>query len=76
MAFASLEPFGSEAYYIGHAIVAQVIANVNREKGKKAYKLEDFMPKFGEEKPQSAEQMMQFAQMMTIAMGGEDKRGG
>lgn len=75
MCFSELEPFGADAYYLGPAIVAQTVANVNREKGKKAYKTEDFMPKFGESEPQSADQMMQFAQMMTVALGGEDKRG-
>ena len=73
IAFSQLEPFGSEAYYLGFAIVAMTIANANRGKGKKAYKVEDFMPKFKTES-QSVEQMMQFAQMMTVGLGGEDLR--
>lgn len=70
MAFSQLEPFGSEADYIGHAIVASTIANVNRGKNKKAYSIEDFMPKLGPKKEQTVEEMLQFAQMMTIGLGG------
>lgn len=73
MAFAKLEPFGSEANYIGHAITAQTVANVNRPKGKKAFKIDDFMPKF-EREEQSVDQMVQVAHMLTMAMGGEDRR--
>lgn len=73
MAYARIEPFGSEANFIGHAITAQTVANVNRPKGKKAYKLEDFMPRF-EREEQSVDQMLQVAQMLTIGLGGEDRR--
>ncbi|OGO12738.1 MAG: hypothetical protein A2Y53_04905 [Chloroflexi bacterium RBG_16_47_49] len=75
MAFAQLEPFGSDAYYLGHAIVAHVIANVNRGKGQPEYKVGEFMPKF-EDEIQSADQMLQFARTMTMALGGEDHSGG
>jgi len=44
MAFASLEPFGFEAGLFGHAITTAMIANVNRKKGAKAYKPQDFLP--------------------------------
>ena len=73
MIFYKRQPFGGDTQYLGHAITASTIANVNREKGKKAYKPEDFMPKFKKEK-QSTEQMIGYAAMFTEVSGGEDKR--
>ena len=63
MAFSQLEPFGADASYLGHAITASTVANVNRAKGQKAYSADDFMPRFEEKKPQSQEEMIQFAAM-------------
>ena len=74
MAFGQLEPFGAEAGYIGHAITASTVANVNRAKGQKAYKITDFMPAMGRKEPQTPEEMIQFAEMYTIALGGQDLR--
>ncbi len=49
MVFYTLEPFGSQADYLGHAITASTIANLMRDPRKqKAMKPEDFMPKFDE----------------------------
>jgi hypothetical protein len=70
MAFAELEPFGGDTVYIGHAITAATVSNVNRGKGKKPAKVEDFMPRFGK-KTQTVEEQIQFAAMMTAAMGGQ-----
>ena len=74
MAFSQLEPFGAEAGYVGHAITASTVANVNREKGKKAYEVSDFMPTMGKKEPQTPAEMIQFAEMFTIALGGKDLR--
>ncbi len=74
MIFSGVEPFGSEAGYLGHAIVAQTVANVNRPRGKKPFKTKDFMPNF-EKEEQSVKEMVEFAKMLTVGMGGEDKRG-
>lgn len=74
MAFSTLEPFGADADNLGHAITASTIANVNRGKNQKPYKVDDFMPKF-ERQEQSTDHMMQVAQMLTIANGGQDLRG-
>ena len=71
--FYSLEPFGNQIDMLGHAITSSTVANVNRQKGRKAYKPEDFMPKF-EKQTKSVDEMIQFAQMMTIGMGGKDER--
>ena len=75
MAFDQLEPFGRRAEYVGHALVASTIANVNRGKDQKAYEIEDFLPQYAEEKEdQTEEDMIAMAAMWTAAMGGEDKR--
>lgn len=74
MAFSQLEPFGSEAGYVGHAIIAATIANIYRGKGRKAYSIRDFMPALGRKKRQTVEEMLQIAQMYTIGLGGKDLR--
>jgi hypothetical protein len=54
MLFYQLEPFGSEAEYLGHAITASTVANVNRDPKKhETFRPEDFMPKFDEDAPKS-----------------------
>jgi len=63
MIFYGHEPFGSEADFLGHAITSSTIANVNRPKGKKALKPEEFMPKFEKKKPQSTDEMINIAAM-------------
>ena len=73
MAFNAIEPFGTEAGFLGHAITASTVANANRAKNQKAYKPNDFMPEF-DKRPQTVDQMLQIAQALTIAHGGEDKR--
>jgi hypothetical protein len=74
IAFYTLEPFGGETGYIGHAITASTVANVNRPKGARAHKVDDFMPKFRRNKKQSVDEMLQIAQTFTAAMGGQDLR--
>jgi anthranilate phosphoribosyltransferase len=71
MAFAQLEPFGSEADLIGHAITASTVANRHRNKGEKAHEIKEFIPTFRKKK-QSIDEMMQIAEMMTIGLGGKD----
>jgi len=73
IAYSTIEPFGGDQEYLGSAIVAQTVANANRGKGQRPYKTSEFIPKF-KEKPQGVDQMIQFAETMTYALGGEDKR--
>jgi len=73
MVFATLEPFGTEINLLGHAITASTVANTQRGKGQKAYKPVDFMPKF-EKHEQTVDEMLQFAQALTIGLGGKDLR--
>ena len=73
MAYSILEPFGVETDMLGHAITASTIANVNRGKNQRAYKVDDFMPKF-EKQDQTPDQMIQIAEMFTLGLGGSDLR--
>ena len=60
---------------LGFAIVASTIANANRGKGQRPYEIKDFMPDFEKTtKTQSVEEMIQFAEMMTLGLGGKDLR--
>jgi hypothetical protein len=70
LAYYGLEPFGAERNDLGHAITASTIANANRGKQKRPFKVEEFMPKFDKPKGQTPEQMIQFAAMMTAAGNG------
>lgn len=58
---------------VGHALTASTIANVNRPKGHKGYTVEDFMP-HTEQKAQTEEEMLQFAETLTMGLGGQDLR--
>ena len=69
MAFYSVEPFGQDMQYIGHAITAATIANTNRSKGQKAMKPDEFMPKFKQHE-QTVDEQIQIAQMITAAFAG------
>ena len=77
-AFESLEPFGYEPEMLGHAITATTIANVNRGKDQKPYKVEEFMPKLKydtEEKPeQTVEDTVTAVKLLNITFGGKDLR--
>jgi len=79
MAYDLVEPFGAYRADVRSAIVAQVIANVNRGKGQSAYKVDDFMPKFqvpGGEEAQPWQAQLQYLEAYTAALGGEDLRRG
>ncbi len=43
-AFSRIRPFGERVEWMRFAMIAMVIANVNRGKDQRAYRLEDFMP--------------------------------
>ena len=73
MAFYQVEPFGGDADYLGHAITASTIANVNRSKNQKPFTPADFLPKF-EKQEQTTGEQLQIAAMFTSALGGQDLR--
>lgn len=63
-AYYSLEPFGPYAEFWRAAMIASMIANVNRAKRQKAFTPEDFMPAGMVDKPeQSPEAMLQRMQL-------------
>lgn len=53
MAYEEVEPFGEQRADLRMAILAALIANINRDPKKKsrAYEPKDFMPRFGERSP-------------------------
>lgn len=76
MAFWQLEPFGSQFDEFQSALVASIIAEVNRNRKKRgsAYTPQEFMQEWGKddpskrEKPQSGEAMFAFIQNMQAEM--------
>ena len=73
MAFSTLEPFGGDTQYLGSAIVASTVANVNRGKNQNEFKPLDFVPQFHREE-QGVNQQLQIAEMFTAALSGTDLR--
>jgi hypothetical protein len=77
MAFYNVEPFGSDTQYVGPAISTAAIINtldaIAGGPGDIA-KPTDFMPGAGNEKTQSLDEMLQMAQIITLANGGKDLR--
>lgn len=71
MAYYQVEPFGQDTQYLGHAITSSVIANANRGKSSKAFKPEDFMPKF-DRPPQGIGEQMMIAEMFTAALSAQE----
>ena len=63
MAFYRLEPWGEERADLRAGIVASTIANSNRGKGQKPFKVADFLPSF---EPESEEEAA--ARLMARAM--------
>lgn len=74
MYFESIEPFGKETQYYGPAMTTAMLANINRKKGTKPIKADEFVPKFEPPAPQPTSQMLSFAQNLTTALGGKDLR--
>lgn len=78
MAYYNIDPFGNERadYHAAQVAWATFEVRRDRKKKKEAFKVKDFMPNFGNEKPrQTAEQQIAFARMITIGMGGTVKDG-
>lgn len=57
MAFSQVEPFGEERADLRNAIIACIIANVNRGKDQKPFEVSDFMLKFDPPKQQTEDEM-------------------
>jgi hypothetical protein len=63
-----VEPFGEVRADMRSALIASIIANVNRGKNQKAFSLSDFMFDFEPKKPQSPEEMKTLLQAFTNQM--------
>jgi len=66
LAFYELEPFGVERDNYHTALLAALIANVHRGKGKPAFKIEDFMLRDPETK-KASETQRTIAQLAALA---------
>lgn len=77
MEYAKLEPFGEERADLRAGIVAATVANAHRKRGARALRPADFMPRWEAEqgRPQTPEEQIGLAAMITAALGGRDLRG-
>lgn len=75
-AYAAVEPFDETRADYRAASIATMIANVNRGRGRQAYKLEDFVLRFGQQakKRQTPEEMLAVAKMWAVALGGDPEK--
>ena len=71
--YAALEPFDETRADYRAASIATMIANVHRGKDQKAYKLEDFVLKFGEQPKQSPADHLLIAKLFAAAYGASDQ---
>lgn len=72
MAYARVEPFGEERADLRSGIVASILANVHRPKGRKPLKPEDFVIT-GDRAPRkrmSADEMLERVRVINKLMGG------
>lgn len=64
MAYARLNPFGEERKDMRAAMVSMTMANIWRGKNRRAFKLTDFMPKFGRGRPTRAKSAREIYQAL------------
>ena len=70
------DPFGGERSDMQSATVAATIANVNRGKGQRAFKVDEFMPKFGPPQIQGDAEMAATMAAFAAAQNGTVKPNG
>jgi hypothetical protein len=72
--YAALEPFDETRSDYRAASIATMIANVNRGKDQRAYTLDDFVLKFGQQKKkQSPDDQLLIAKMFAAAFGASEQ---
>lgn len=72
IAYDQLCPFGEERADLRMGILASTIANVNKSRKRKAYRPQDFMPKFRPESgPKSWQEIKAVCELLNAAFGGE-----
>lgn len=70
-----MEPWGPERLERSLAVLTAVVANIARGKGQRAYKAEDFLPRYGPRRVLSSEELLERVRYINAALGGEDKTG-
>lgn len=76
MAFEKITgPLGRRRHDIQSATIAATIANANRGKGGRKFKLNDFLIPYGENVRKSPEQMLEAIKGLNKSMGGEERGG-
>lgn len=76
MAFENMTgPLGRRRNDIQAATIAATIANANRGKGGKKFKLSDFLIPYGNQERKSPEQMLAAIKSLNRSMGGEERGG-
>lgn len=74
MAFENMTgPLGRRRYDIQAATIAATIANGNRGKGGRKFKLSDFLIPYGNSDRKSPEQMLAAIKSLNRSMGGEER---
>lgn len=78
MIYTQMYPMGVKRADLQAGIIASTIANVNRGKGQKPFKVDDFIPKFDDPKSewQTDEQLLTNAKAMAEIFGGKMKKVG
>lgn len=74
LAYDRIDPIGPERVDYSLAMVASVIANVNRPKGKSPYKVEAFKPRYGPRQEQTPDELLAKAERINKMFGGLDHR--
>jgi len=75
MAYHQQEPWDEERADLRMGVLASLIVNMFRKKGKKPYEPADFVLKFGTKKKQDWRSILKQVEVMNAMMGGKDKRG-
>lgn len=65
-------PLGRYRQDIQAATIAAVIANANRGKGGRTFKVSDFLIPYGKQETKTAEQMLEAIKSLNKSMGGEE----
>lgn len=71
-----MEPWGEERADFRMGILASIFANIHRRRSQRAFRPQDFMPRYGVPRPerQTPEEQLRTVEMLNLAFGGRDLR--
>lgn len=72
--YEQIEPFGEWRADLRAGIVASTFVNLHRPRGRRALSPQEFMPRFGESRRQSPEQLLAQVAQWNQLFGGKDLR--